>query len=86
MGPAMERYITRTDSEGKCTIDGLPRIDGMDLHFMSGRGIRGEQLTAEQEAITRENGDYVYKQVPIQLVPGQKRYKISVVLKRANEL
>ncbi len=85
MGPAMERYISRTDSEGKCTIDGLPRVDGMALQFMSIKTVPGEQLNAEQKAIIEQNSKYMYQQVPVKLAPGQKRYKLSVILKCGNE-
>lgn len=75
-----EKLTVRTDTQGKCVIEGVPRVKELTLTFSSSARIKGETLTEEQRAVINENRKYKQTSVPVELKPGQKKYEIVVTL------
>jgi hypothetical protein len=80
-----EKLMARTDAQGKCVIEGVPRVKELTLTLGSSAIIRGETLTEEQRAVINENRKYKQTSVPVELKSGKKEYDIIVTLLTRDE-
>ena len=76
------RFRHRTDRQGTCTFTEMPNFNG--LHLKVGREPSiwwNDDLSKEEAEKARErNARYQPTIVPIEVIPGQKHYKIEVTL------
>lgn len=74
-----------TDSDGRCVISGVPRVEDLKLHLDSTPSEEELDLLTEKErGIARTNKKYKSMRVPVELVPGKKEYRIEVTVPRAD--
>ncbi len=81
------RFRHRTDRQGTCTFTEMPNFNG--LHLKVGREPSiwwNDDLSKEEaEKAKARNAMYQPTIVPIEVIPGQKHYKIEVTLLTAGE-
>ena len=87
-----EWYITKlsgiTDMQGLCTISEVPQVETLELWFCKPRVCggfdeyerKGKILEEFSKAVTESQKSYASMRVPIELEPGKKEYKVSVIL------
>jgi hypothetical protein len=80
-----EKLTARTDAQGQCVIEGIPKVEELTINLRSSARIKGETLTEEQRAIINENRKYKQTDVPINLNSGKKKYEIAITLLTRDE-
>jgi len=78
---ADKKLNQRTDENGYCRFTEVPNVEGLKLVMWGSGGVWNETLSKEQvEKIKKNYKKYKWTEVPIELIPGQKEYKIEVTI------
>jgi len=78
---ADKKLNQRTDKNGYCKLTEVPKVDSLKLVMWGGDGVWNETLNKEQvEKIKKKYKKYKWTEVPIELVPGRKEYKVEVTI------
>ncbi len=71
----------RTNKQGYCRFIELPNVDGLKLVMWGGNGVFNDILSKEEaKNIEDKYQKYKWTEVPIELIPGRKEYKIEVTI------
>jgi outer membrane lipoprotein-sorting protein len=71
----------RTDERGYCKLVEVPNVESLRLVAWGGASVWNDSLGKEQAKKIREKyAKYEWKEVPLQVVPGQKEYRIEMTL------
>jgi outer membrane lipoprotein-sorting protein len=83
---ADKKLQQRTDKNGYCKLTEVPEVENIRLVMLCGGGIWNETLSKKQlEKIKKKYKKYKWTEVPVELVPGRKEYKVEVKLLTRDE-
>ncbi|HCO96985.1 MAG TPA: hypothetical protein DIU00_24110 [Phycisphaerales bacterium] len=78
---ADKKLKQRTDKNGYCKFTEVPKVEDLRLVMWGSGGVWNETLSEEQvEKIKKKYKKYKWTEVPIELIPDQKEYKIEVTI------
>lgn len=79
---AAERKLTqRTDKQGYCKFTEVPNVEGLKLVMWGGGSVWNDPLNKEQaKQISDKYQRYRWTEVPIEVMPGKKEYKVEPVI------
>ncbi len=72
---------SRTDENGYCIITNVPNVPGLKLVFNTLAGVPNDFLSSEQaDQIRQKYKNYEPREVPVEVLPGQKEYFIRAII------
>jgi protocatechuate 3,4-dioxygenase beta subunit len=78
---ADKKLNQRTDERGYCRFTEVPDVESLHLVMWGGDDVWNETLSKEQvEKIKKKYKKYKWTEMPIELIPGRKEYKIEVTV------
>jgi len=78
---ADKKLNQRTDERGYCRFTEVPNVESLHLVMWGGDDVWNETLSKEQvEKIKKKYKKYKWTEVPIELIPGRKEYKVKVTI------
>jgi len=83
---ADKKLKQRTDKQGYCKFTEVPNVENLRIVMWGGSDVWNDTLSKEKaRKIKKEYEKYRWTEVPIEVVPGKKEYKVSVTLLRREE-
>ena len=83
---AERNFKQRTNEQGYCRFREVPNVEGLKLVLWGGGGVWNDALSREEaQRLKKEYEKYKWMEVPIELIAGQKEYKIEVTLVTTEE-
>jgi protocatechuate 3,4-dioxygenase beta subunit len=78
--------IRRTDENGRCTFTNVPNIPGLKVVLCRVKRTWKEKLTDSEKVIAEESMEkYLWGEVSVEIVEGQKEYDLTVVVFKLGE-
>ncbi len=78
---AEKKLEQRTDRNGCCKFTEVPNVKGLKLVFWGQNSVWNDTLNQqEKEKLNQEYSKYKWTEVPIEVIPGQKEYKVNVTM------
>ena len=78
---ANKKLDQRTDERGYCRFTEVPKVDSLKLVMWGGNGVFNDILSKEEaKNIEDKYKKYKWTEVPIELIPGRKEYKVEVAI------
>lgn len=78
---ANKKLDQRTDERGYCRFTEVPKVDSLKLVMWGGNGVFNDILSKEEaKNIEDKYQKYKWTEVPIELIPGRKEYKVEVTI------
>jgi len=78
--------IRRTDENGRCTFTNVPNIPGLKVVLCRVSRTWKEKLTDSEKVIAEESMEkYLWGDVPVEIVEGQKEYDLTAVVFKLGE-
>ena len=78
---ADKKLTQRTDKNGYCKFTDVPNVKGLKLVFSGVNHVWNDTLNQqEKEKIKRDYSKYKWTEVPVELIPDQKEYKVNVTI------
>lgn len=78
---ADKKLKQRTDKQGYCKFTEVPNVENLRIVMWGGSGVWNDPLSKEEaKKIRKEYEKYKWTEVPIEVAPGKKEYKVKVTL------
>ncbi|MHC4560755.1 MAG: MSCRAMM family protein, partial [Planctomycetota bacterium] len=83
---ADKKLEQRTDERGYCRFTKVPDVESLRLVMWGGDSLFNDILSKEEaKKISKEYRKYKWTEVPIELIPGRKEYKVEVTILTSEE-